>query len=308
MVEPWSLLRWLRPLLVAVRGAVARQPPSPAAPPPVRLATPAAHANGGTPAPRASSKGQLANRGQASHSRQQQGQEQQPEQQHQAREGLRFRQRQGNTGTPGAADGAAIGQQPAPSAAAPSQQAGGSGSHGGRDGGTVPSKVSLASATPPAPKPYRNQQQQPQPQQRQQQQSHEEEGRAAVQRTRAAPSTAAGATVSAVAVVGVAGLGARGASAVEQGGHVGPAMSEAVAKASAGGQPAQEADGDEEEAVCLVCHDGPRQWGFLHGATVHMGVCGGCRELVRARAGAGGAVACPVCREPVDTIIKLIQA
>ncbi len=65
---------------------------------------------------------------------------------------------------------------------------------------------------------------------------------------------------------------------------------------------------DEDEAVCLVCHDGPRQWGFLHGGSVHVGVCGGCRELVRARAGAGGAVSCPVCREPVDGIIKLIQA
>ncbi len=67
-------------------------------------------------------------------------------------------------------------------------------------------------------------------------------------------------------------------------------------------------DVEEDEAVCLVCHDGPRQWGFLHGGSVHVGVCGGCRELVRARAGAGGAVACPVCREQVDGIIQLIQA
>ncbi len=85
-----------------------------------------------------------------------------------------------------------------------------------------------------------------------------------------------------------------------------PTASTAVAPAaSAVGQVAPD---EEDEAVCLVCHDGPRQWGFLHGGSVHVGVCGGCRELVRARAGAGGAVACPVCREPVDGIIKLIQA
>ncbi len=154
---------------------------------------------------------------------------------------------------------------------------------------------------------HRNQQRQQQRQQ--QQQTHQEEVPRAAQGEPAASSITAGATVSAVAVVGVAGLGPWGASAAaEQGGHVGPGVNGTVTKASAGPQPAQEADDDEEEAVCLVCQDGPRQWGFLHGGSVHVGVCGGCRELVRARAGAGGAVACPVCREAVDAIIKLIQA
>ncbi len=70
--------------------------------------------------------------------------------------------------------------------------------------------------------------------------------------------------------------------------------------------PAADDEGDEDEAVCLVCHDGPRQWGFLHGGSVHMGVCGGCMEELARRGRQGNT--CPVCREPVDAVIKLIQA
>ncbi len=64
--------------------------------------------------------------------------------------------------------------------------------------------------------------------------------------------------------------------------------------------------GDDEDPVCIVCHDAPRLWGFLHGDTMHMGVCGECKGELERRRRRGRT--CPVCREPVDSMIRLIQA
>ncbi|KAG2500262.1 hypothetical protein HYH03_001840 [Edaphochlamys debaryana] len=87
--------------------------------------------------------------------------------------------------------------------------------------------------------------------------------------------------------------------------------------------------------ACVMCLDGPREHGFLHGGTVHVGVCGDC--AARLALGPAGAVAepptvgsaapaapapaavaattaaaaavcisCPVCRQPVDRIVEVI--
>ncbi len=47
--------------------------------------------------------------------------------------------------------------------------------------------------------------------------------------------------------------------------------------------------------ACLQCRDGPREWGFLHGGTVHLGVCSECVCRLPGGGGGGGALQCPVC-------------
>ena len=85
--------------------------------------------------------------------------------------------------------------------------------------------------------------------------------------------------------------------------------------------------------ACLMCRDGPREHGFLHGGSVHVGVCGECAgRLVMATAAAGAAAAgagqgeggagavagaapgsgagcgvvCPVCMQPADRLVEVI--
>ncbi len=76
-----------------------------------------------------------------------------------------------------------------------------------------------------------------------------------------------------------------------------PTAAVAAAPAPAAAPPAAAA---ADEVCCLVCQDGPRQHGFLHGGSMHGGVCGECAELVRARPG----VLCPIW-EPVEPIVAI---
>ncbi|GIL49860.1 hypothetical protein Vafri_6172, partial [Volvox africanus] len=58
------------------------------------------------------------------------------------------------------------------------------------------------------------------------------------------------------------------------------------------------------EFACLACMDAPRECGFLHGGTVHMGLCVQCTS--RLPSTAEGALSCPVCRQPVERVIEVV--
>ncbi|PNH08384.1 putative DNA helicase ino80 [Tetrabaena socialis] len=68
--------------------------------------------------------------------------------------------------------------------------------------------------------------------------------------------------------------------------------------------------------ACLLCLEGPRQHGFLHGGTVHVGVCADCAGRLTCGQGAGGAaggggagaspLSCPVCRQPADRMVEVV--
>ncbi|PNH08385.1 hypothetical protein TSOC_005086 [Tetrabaena socialis] len=76
----------------------------------------------------------------------------------------------------------------------------------------------------------------------------------------------------------------------------------------AGGCGGGRGGGSGEESCCLVCLDAPRQHGFLHGDTMHVGVCGECAaRLAAAAKGAGGRLCCPVCREQVERTVAVFQ-
>ncbi|KAG2492132.1 hypothetical protein HYH03_009623 [Edaphochlamys debaryana] len=63
--------------------------------------------------------------------------------------------------------------------------------------------------------------------------------------------------------------------------------------------------GDAEEdpnRLCVMCLDAPRNFGFLHGAAVHTGVCSDCSVLLRRRM---PGLECPLCRVPVEEIVGL---
>ncbi|GIM01990.1 hypothetical protein Vretimale_6694 [Volvox reticuliferus] len=56
--------------------------------------------------------------------------------------------------------------------------------------------------------------------------------------------------------------------------------------------------------ACLACMDAPRECGFLHSGTVHMGLCMECAS--RLPPAAEGALSCPVCRQPVERIVEIV--
>ncbi|PNH02666.1 hypothetical protein TSOC_011333 [Tetrabaena socialis] len=64
--------------------------------------------------------------------------------------------------------------------------------------------------------------------------------------------------------------------------------------------------GGLEGWCCLVCLDAPREHGFLHGGSMHIGVCGGCAaRLAAEKRRRGSRLLCPVCREPVERMVAL---
>ncbi|KXZ46608.1 hypothetical protein GPECTOR_42g819 [Gonium pectorale] len=74
----------------------------------------------------------------------------------------------------------------------------------------------------------------------------------------------------------------------------------AVAGSDAGGS-----SGGSEASVCLICLDAPWQHGFLHGGSVHIGVCGECLAALKRGRGRGGQMSCPVCRGAVERTVAL---
>ncbi|PNH04937.1 Fumarylacetoacetase [Tetrabaena socialis] len=109
------------------------------------------------------------------------------------------------------------------------------------------------------------------------------------------------------------GMGASGPAALADGG-AGPSGGSAARCASGSGSdggaapPAEGAvrryggDGGDGDDSCLVCMDGPQLFGFLHGGRLHIGVCGGCAELLGRRPG----LECPVCRQQVEGIVAVL--
>ncbi len=72
-----------------------------------------------------------------------------------------------------------------------------------------------------------------------------------------------------------------------------------------GQQQAALADTAYDGSLCLVCHDGLREWGFLHRDSVHMGVCGECKEELERRRGSWWGTTCIVCKQQLDGFIRL---
>ncbi|PNH02667.1 hypothetical protein TSOC_011332 [Tetrabaena socialis] len=119
----------------------------------------------------------------------------------------------------------------------------------------------------------------------------------------------------------VLGSSAASSGAMEglEAGAVVPEVSAAVVVASGGvqaaaGGPMQRGSGSdsgpggggEEGSCCLVCLDAPREHGFLHGGSMHFGVCGGCAaRLAAEKRRRGSRLLCPVCREPVERMVAL---
>ncbi len=77
---------------------------------------------------------------------------------------------------------------------------------------------------------------------------------------------------------------------------------------SAGGTEAVGADaaagGAVDRLVCVLCTQGQRQRGFLHGGTVCVCVCWSCSELVRPLCDTS-CVACPVCQQQVERVVGI---
>lgn len=56
----------------------------------------------------------------------------------------------------------------------------------------------------------------------------------------------------------------------------------------------------ETDSTCIVCMDAPGSMGFLHGASVHVGVCASCAALIMRKD-----MRCPVCRETAVSAVKV---
>ncbi|KAG2492129.1 hypothetical protein HYH03_009620 [Edaphochlamys debaryana] len=65
--------------------------------------------------------------------------------------------------------------------------------------------------------------------------------------------------------------------------------------------PSHEED-EDHSVMCVMCLDGPRRFGFLHGTAVHTGVCEECSAVLRTRM---PGLECLLCRQPVEEIVVL---
>ncbi|KAG2492128.1 hypothetical protein HYH03_009619 [Edaphochlamys debaryana] len=65
--------------------------------------------------------------------------------------------------------------------------------------------------------------------------------------------------------------------------------------------PSHEED-EDHSVMCVMCLDGPRRFGFLHGTAVHTGVCEECSAVLRSRM---PGLECLLCRQPVEEIVML---
>ena len=59
--------------------------------------------------------------------------------------------------------------------------------------------------------------------------------------------------------------------------------------------------GEEEGAnLCVLCQDSESKWGFMHGDSVHMGLCDECCSRFK-----HGKHSCPLCRAPVEKLLRV---
>jgi hypothetical protein len=55
------------------------------------------------------------------------------------------------------------------------------------------------------------------------------------------------------------------------------------------------------EEVCVVCMEGARAVGLVHGETVHVVVCRSCSDVLMQKPGAQ----CPLCRSQIDRVVTV---
>jgi hypothetical protein len=68
------------------------------------------------------------------------------------------------------------------------------------------------------------------------------------------------------------------------------------------GAVAPDTEQEDDFTLCLVCHEAPWVFGFMHGDSVHRGVCGPCKQQFYS---GPGAVTCPLCRREVEEMLAI---
>ena len=60
---------------------------------------------------------------------------------------------------------------------------------------------------------------------------------------------------------------------------------------------------DAERSTCVVCLEAPQDAGIVHGGSVHLCCCQACASVLHARG-----LPCPMCRTPIEMVLKAFRA
>ena len=81
------------------------------------------------------------------------------------------------------------------------------------------------------------------------------------------------------------------------------ASSQAAQASSQASSPPPHSPAPPEETVCIICMDEPRNATLVHGDTGHVCCCLKCAQDLKAKG-----LACPMCRKPIDVVIRQFTA
>ncbi|CAD7704820.1 unnamed protein product [Ostreobium quekettii] len=66
------------------------------------------------------------------------------------------------------------------------------------------------------------------------------------------------------------------------------------------GKGAGDGENDSDDDICVICLDGPKEAGFVHGDSVHRCVCNACADNMMRQQHRS----CPVCRQNIEKVLK----